>query len=279
MITLMPTKARPPQRYRLRHLVHRTGDVTVATDLGVPRSTARGWLGVAPTVVVCLDVADLREPELRQEIHGELLKLGFDVSERSVARHLRRVPRRGDPATRWSAFLANHREAIVACDFFTVPTLTFQRLSCFFVIEHRRRTILHFNATREPTAAWVVQQLRDVGALDFWSLQRRRSRSGGLRLPSRTQEVSFIFCAAPGSDYTQPRNCGVQSEDPAVQNCRVRVAPRDIVDCPHRSSVPGRKNLRFSTRSNFGGDRSTVNDASTRSNCEELLPSRPPVTT
>ena len=95
-------------------------------------------------------------------IHGELLKLGFDVSERSVARYLRRVPRRGDPATRWSAFLANHREAIVACDFFTIPTLTFQLLSCFFVIEHHRRKILHFNVTREPTPAWVVQQLRDV---------------------------------------------------------------------------------------------------------------------
>ena len=54
-------------------------------------------------------------------IHGELLKLGFDVSERSVARYLRRVPRRGDPATCWTAFLANHREAIVACDFFAVP--------------------------------------------------------------------------------------------------------------------------------------------------------------
>jgi hypothetical protein len=52
------------------------------------------------------------------------LKPGFDVSEHSVARYLRRVPRRGDPASRWSAFLANHREAIVACDFFTVPTLT-----------------------------------------------------------------------------------------------------------------------------------------------------------
>src|SRR5580698_5532984 len=69
MIALMPTAARPQQRYdhRLRHLVHRTGDVTVATDLGVPRSTARGWLGAAPTFVVCLDVADLTEPELRQE--------------------------------------------------------------------------------------------------------------------------------------------------------------------------------------------------------------------
>ena len=66
----MPTTARPQQRYdhRLRHLVHRTGDVTVATDVGVPRSTARGWLGPAPTVVVCLDVADLTEPELQQEV-------------------------------------------------------------------------------------------------------------------------------------------------------------------------------------------------------------------
>ena len=70
MIISMPTTARSQQRYdhRLRNLVQRTGDVTVATDLGVPRSTARGWLGATPRVVVCLDVADLTELELRQEI-------------------------------------------------------------------------------------------------------------------------------------------------------------------------------------------------------------------
>jgi hypothetical protein len=70
MIMSLPTTARPQQRYdhRLRHLVQRTGDVTVATDIGVPRSTAREWLGAAPTVVVCLEVADLTEPELRQEL-------------------------------------------------------------------------------------------------------------------------------------------------------------------------------------------------------------------
>jgi hypothetical protein len=69
MIASMTT-VRSQQRYdhRLRHLVQRTGDVTVATDLGVPRSTARGWLGEAPTVVVCRDVAELTEPELRQEV-------------------------------------------------------------------------------------------------------------------------------------------------------------------------------------------------------------------
>ena len=70
MIRSMPTTGRPQQRYdhRLQHLVHRTGDVILATNLGVPRSTARGWLGAAPTVVVSLDAADLTEPELRQEV-------------------------------------------------------------------------------------------------------------------------------------------------------------------------------------------------------------------
>jgi putative transposase len=91
-----------------------------------------------------------------------LQKLGFVVSERSVARYLRRIPRRGDPDKRWLAFLQNHREAIVAFDFFTVPTLTFQLLYCFFVIEHGRRQILHYNVTRHPTTEWVVQQLREA---------------------------------------------------------------------------------------------------------------------
>ena len=70
MIIRMTTASRPQQRYdhRLRDLVQRTGDLTIATDLGVPRSTASGWLGAAPTVVVSLEVADLTEPELRQEI-------------------------------------------------------------------------------------------------------------------------------------------------------------------------------------------------------------------
>src|SRR6516165_8131318 len=69
MISPMTTD-RPQKRYdhRLRELVQRTGDLTIATDLGVPRSTARAWLGTAPTVTVSLDVANLTELELRQEI-------------------------------------------------------------------------------------------------------------------------------------------------------------------------------------------------------------------
>ena len=98
-----------------------------------------------------------RNPDLPR-IHGELLKLGFEVSERSVSRWIR--PRDPDSVKRWLTFLRNHREAIAAMDFFTVPTLTFGVLSCFFVIGHDRRKILHFNVTRNPSALWVVQQLR-----------------------------------------------------------------------------------------------------------------------
>ena len=95
-------------------------------------------------------------------IHGELLKLGFHLSERSVSRWVRRAPRDPDPARRWLTFLRNHRKAIAAMDFFTVPTLTFGVLYCFFVIGHDRRKILCFNVPRNPNALWVAQQLREA---------------------------------------------------------------------------------------------------------------------
>ena len=80
------------------------------------------------------------------KIHGELQKLGFAISERTVAPNLQRVGRRGDSRKAWLTFLRNHREVIAAFDFF----------------EHGRRKILHFNVTRHPTAEWVVQQLREA---------------------------------------------------------------------------------------------------------------------
>jgi putative transposase len=69
-------------------------------------------------------------------IHGELLMLGFNVSEPTVSRWVRRAPRPTEPTKRWLTFLRNHREAIAAMDFFTVPTLTFGILHCFFIIGH-----------------------------------------------------------------------------------------------------------------------------------------------
>jgi len=97
-------------------------------------------------------------------VHGELLKLGLDVSERTVSRYLRRLSPRDKARQLWSAFLRNHRDVIVAMDFFTVPTLTFRVLYCFFVLEHGRRRILHFNVTEHPSGPWIAQQLREAFA-------------------------------------------------------------------------------------------------------------------
>jgi putative transposase len=99
-------------------------------------------------------------------MHGELKMLGFDVSERTVLRWMRKAPRSADPSKRWAAFLSNHREAIAAMDFFTVPTLTFGVLYGFFVMAHDRRRILHCHVTKYPASPWVIQQLREAFPYD-----------------------------------------------------------------------------------------------------------------
>lgn len=75
------------------------------------------------------------------------LMLGYDVSERSISRCMKRAPRNPEPAKRWLSFLRNHREVIAAMDFFTVPTVTFMLQYCLFIISHDRRQILHCNVT------------------------------------------------------------------------------------------------------------------------------------
>jgi putative transposase len=97
-------------------------------------------------------------------IHGELLLLGFEISEPTVSRYLQRLKRtpQESKGKQWLAFLNNHREVIAAFDFFTVPTLSFRTLYCFFAIEHGRRQIFHFNATLHRTSDWIVQQLREA---------------------------------------------------------------------------------------------------------------------
>jgi len=90
-------------------------------------------------------------------IHGELLKLGLTISQRSVARIMPR--RRGPPSQTWKTFLSNHVPHIVAVDFFVVPTATFRILFVFVVLLHFRRRVVHFGVTDSPTAAWTAQQL------------------------------------------------------------------------------------------------------------------------
>lgn len=95
-------------------------------------------------------------------IHGELLKLGIKVSERTVSRILRRVQR--PPSQTWKTFLRNHLGEIVATDFFTVPTVGLRVMFVFLVLEHRRRRILHFGVTEHPNSEWVAQQMVEAFA-------------------------------------------------------------------------------------------------------------------
>lgn len=99
-------------------------------------------------------------------IHGELLKLGIEVSERSVARWMPRRPRDPRRAQTWKAFLDNHRELISAMDFVVVPTWNFRQLYVLVILDHGRRMIRHVSVTAHPTAEWVRQQLRDAFPYD-----------------------------------------------------------------------------------------------------------------
>lgn len=90
-------------------------------------------------------------------IHGELLKLGIRVSQASVSKYM--VKSHRPPSQTWRTFLANHSKDIVAIDFFTVPTVTFQILYVYITLSHHSRQVLHFNVTAHPTAAWTAQQI------------------------------------------------------------------------------------------------------------------------
>ncbi len=90
-------------------------------------------------------------------IHGELLKLGIEVSQATVRRYMKK--HRKPPSQNWRTFLDNHITDIVSVDFFTVPTVTFKILFVFVVLSHDRRKILHFNVTKSPTAFWTGQQI------------------------------------------------------------------------------------------------------------------------
>jgi putative transposase len=88
--------------------------------------------------------------------------LGITISERTVSRILRSVPR--PPSQTWKTFLRNHLGQIALVDFFTVPTIRLRVLFVFLVLEHGRREVLHFNVTEHPTSAWVARQMVEAFA-------------------------------------------------------------------------------------------------------------------
>src|SRR5438132_1942574 len=93
-------------------------------------------------------------------IHGELLRLGIDVSERTVSRLMPK--RRRLPSQTWRTFLANHVRDLVSLDFFTVPTARLRVLFVLVLLPHHRRRLVHCNVTEHPTAHWTSQQIVDA---------------------------------------------------------------------------------------------------------------------
>ena len=93
-------------------------------------------------------------------IHGELLKLGIDVSQATVAKYMPR--RQRPPSPTWRSFLANHAAQIVAADFFVVPTVRYRLLFVLVILSLDRRRLVHMAVTAHPTSAWTAQQLREA---------------------------------------------------------------------------------------------------------------------
>jgi transposase InsO family protein len=125
-------------------------------------------------------------------IHGELLKLGFEVAQSSVAKYM--VKRRGPPSQGWRTFLRNHAPDIAAMDLFVVPTIGFKLLYGLVIIRLQRRDLVWVNVTAHPTAEWVARQITEAFPWDqaprylirdrdqvFGAVVRHRLRAMGIR--------------------------------------------------------------------------------------------------
>jgi putative transposase len=93
-------------------------------------------------------------------IHGELLKLGIEISQATVAKYM--VRRRGTPSPTWRSFLRNQAAGIAAIDMFVVASASFRLLYVMIILAHDRRTIVRFDVTRYPTAGWLARQVTDA---------------------------------------------------------------------------------------------------------------------
>ena len=125
-------------------------------------------------------------------IHGELLELGFEVAESTVAKYM--VKRRGPPSQGWKTFLRNHADGIAAIDFFVVPTVGFRLLYGLVIVRLTRRLLVWVSVTTNPTAEWVARQVTEAFPWDeapthlirdrdrvYGAVFRRRLQAMGIR--------------------------------------------------------------------------------------------------
>jgi len=165
-----------------------------------------GRPAVAPAVRALIRrMADANPLWGAPRIHGELRKLGLEISQATVSKYL--VRRRRPPRQTWRTFLANHVGTLVAVDFFTVPTVMFKVLFVFVVLAHARRRVVHVNVTDTPTAEWTAQQLVEAFPWDTAPryLLRDRDALYGAVFSSRVHSLGIHEVKiAPRSPWQNP---------------------------------------------------------------------------
>ena len=135
-------------------------------------------------------------------IHGELLKLGIEVGQATVAKYM--VRRRGAPSPTWRSFLRNHAEGIAAIDMFVVASASFRLLYVMIILAHDRRTVVSTAVTEHPTAAWLSRQVTEAFPWDTAPryLLRDRDASYGSEFRSRVEAMSITeVITAPRSPW------------------------------------------------------------------------------
>jgi transposase InsO family protein len=135
-------------------------------------------------------------------IHGELLKLGIEVSQATVAKYM--VRRRGAPSPTWRSFLRNHAEGITAIDMFVVASASFRLLYVMIILAHDRRRIMRTAVSEHPTAVWLSRQLTEAFPWDTAPryLLRDRDASYGSYFSSRVEAMGITeVIAAPRSPW------------------------------------------------------------------------------
>ena len=167
-------------------------------------------------------------------IHGELLKLGIDVGQTSVAKYMAR--RRGPPSQGWKTFLLSHADGIAAMDLFVVPTVSFRLLHGLLIMGHSRRRIMWLGVTAHPTAEWLANQLTQASGWGAPSglpdprpgclLWQSVRSAGSFPRHSRSSDISAFALAE--------RLCGAligSIRRECLNRCRVRRAACGICCC------------------------------------------------
>src|SRR5207245_2155794 len=138
-------------------------------------------------------------------IHGEILKIGIEASQATVAKYM--VRQRTPPSQTWRTFLNNHAKQLVSTDFFVVPTVSFRILYVFVVLAHHRRRVVHFNVTAHPTSEWTAQQIAEAFPWDTaprYLLRDRDSTYGDFfRRTVRSVGIREVL-TAPRSPWQNP---------------------------------------------------------------------------